>query len=122
MDPREIVTLEADLSSQMQSRLGIKGSSLDVQAAKAGRKLPRKAKRAATELAEASRLAGHPKLALQVDTENAAQNVALLKKYIGRGTAPDRRNKRIQILRGIAMNLIVIFAIYLLVVLSRGLI
>ena len=122
MDPREIVTLEADLSSQMQSRLGIKGSSLDVQAAKAGRKLPRKAKRAAAELAEASRLAGHPKLALQVDTENAAQNVALLKKYIGRGTAPDRRNKRIQILRGIAMNLIVIFAIYLLVVLSRGLI
>jgi hypothetical protein len=57
-----------------------------------------------------------------VDTENAAQNVALLKKYIGRGTAPDRRNKRIQILRGIAMNLIVIVAIYLLVVLSRGLI
>ena len=122
MDPREIVTLEANLSSQMQSRLGIKGSSLDVQAAKASGKLSRKAKRAAIELAEASRLAAHPKLALQVDTAQASQNAAFLKKHLGRASAPDRRSKRIRLIRSIAMHLVIILAVYLLIVFYRGLI
>ncbi len=66
------------ISTLMAERLRIKGASLAVQIRKSGRRLPRRIKRDATQVAKANSLIQNPKLARMVDDKaiaRAAENV-----------------------------------------------
>ena len=62
----------------MTERLRIKGRSLEAQIKKSGRRLPRRIKRQATQVAKASAVIENPKLSRMVDqkaVQTAAENV-----------------------------------------------
>lgn len=78
MGEREIASLAQRVAALMRDRLGARGQDLDVTLRQRGRQLPRRVRRAALTLSQASALDDHPRLRTQVDadaTQRAAREV-----------------------------------------------
>ncbi|MEY8883490.1 hypothetical protein [Donghicola sp. XS_ASV15] len=121
MTPNEIASIETELSGLMQSRLGIKGASLEAQTARAGRKLPRKIRRAADAFNQTTALARHPKLALQIDAKTAEQNAKIVRKHLLKQADPNRRKKRLHLIADILLKVFAVIVLLGAVIYWRGL-
>ena len=105
----------------VRTKFGIETDDLDVAMRKIGRRLPRSAHRHAAQLVEFQTKSAHPKLRLNVDP------VAFAKSYRGLMHALqsyDPSVKRMDLLLGtlasVAFNLIVVFALFVIVLKWRG--
>jgi len=66
----------------MCRRLGAHGGTLEQTLRQRGRQLPRRVRRAATELAEVEMLCGHPQLRQRVDHRQAARAGKIVMEYL----------------------------------------
>lgn len=110
----ELSARNAQLLSLFQTHLGVKETTLDKAAARAGRRLPKKLRRKAMLLATAEATAGHPKLSRQLDF--AALNTAFveLQKHLkGIDLKAQRRTRQLNVLAGLAFNLLLVLAAFL---------
>lgn len=66
----------------IEEKLGVRGPDLSVKVRKAGRALPRKIRKAAADLAEASERAQNPKLLVQIDHAKVAADYDLCVRHL----------------------------------------
>lgn len=110
-----------DVRAGMQSKLRVRGRSLDAQIRKAGRLLPRAVKRDATYLARALPLAANPKLMRMVDMDKARQAHRNILAFLeGIDLAAQRRTAALNLLASIAFALLVTGSLLLFVLVQRG--
>lgn len=110
------------LARLMEDRLDIRGDGFEAKLARAGRKLPKHLKRDGEALAEALRLAEHPRLGRQVDARRLRKAARRLERYLLRVDAQARRMGLVlDWLAGNAFNLIVVAALAAAVLIWRGL-
>lgn len=104
------ITQMADrVSSLLEERLGTRGRTLSDKLRKAGRRLPRRVRAAAAALAEAREMAQNPKLLVQLDEAQVAQNYDIVLRHLG---GVNRRALR----RGAILNFAASVAFSILVV------
>jgi hypothetical protein len=76
----------------LRARLGIRGETLEAQVARAGRRLPKRVRAAASELATAAVMVQNPKLQVQVDEERVALAYDTVVRHLG-GVNPRARGR-----------------------------
>ena len=113
-----------ELTTLMRDRLGVRaGNDFPSKVAKAGRRLPRWARRDARTLTEAMALQAHPKLGMQVDYARLERAHRNLKTHL---EAVDpwarRRGKILDMLALIAFGVLATLGLALAVMAWRGLI
>jgi hypothetical protein len=104
-----IIQMADRVSSLLEERLGTRGRTLPDKLRKAGRRLPRRVRAAAVALAEAREMAQNPKLLVQVDEAQVAQNYDIVLRHLG---GVDRGALR----RGAILNFVASVAFSILVV------
>jgi hypothetical protein len=117
IDPQRIHDKTDGLAKLMQERLGMGGKSFAVKLRRAGRLLPRFARRAGQEVAQAERMMHHPRLAALVDVDRFDRKVAILEDHL-KGIDPKerRKTKALHMLASVVVNLALLgAAIYALV-------
>ena len=107
--------------SELETRLRIKGRSLPHAARKAKHLLPRQVYRDIGAVADAAKVAGHPKLAV---TQNSAKALDAAQRVLAHLQAIDPADRRkgaiLGWLGGVSFNLIVLFVLLLVVLIWRG--
>ncbi|AJE45592.1 hypothetical protein [Celeribacter indicus] len=113
-----------ELNALMRDRLGVKlGDGFEARLAKAGRRLPRWARRDGRVIAEALGMETHPKLAQQIDRARVDKALKNLRYFLMRQNPRLRvRNRVLDIITGIAFALFVTGALVLTVLVWRGLV
>lgn len=103
------------ISILLTERMQVKGRTLDEKLAYAARRLPRKVRKAASEVATAVEHSYNPKLLLQIDMEQLATNYDICVKYL------NGLNKGYR-MRGILLGLStsILFSLLAVVVLLLG--
>jgi hypothetical protein len=110
-----------DVRQALEASLRVRGMNLAVQIRKAGRRLPRRVRRDARFLADASVLAQNPKLARMVDMGQAARahrNVLAYLETVDLSAA--RTTMALGIAASIAFALIVTAVLVVFVLVQRG--
>lgn len=101
------------IAALMEDRLGTRGRGLAEKLRRDGRRLPRKVRAAATLLARAEGLAGHPRLAAQNDPQALAEAYDTCHAYL----APlGRWQRRRAVAEGVALSILVSLALLALLV------
>jgi len=112
-----------DISELLVEKLRIKGSSLAEQAALAKKKLPRAIYRDLRLILETLDMAGHPKIALTLETKKADQSAERVLTYLREINRWELIKTRwIGILSAISFVLILLFIFLVYVYWKRGLI
>ncbi len=112
-----------EIRSLMETRLRVRGKTLEAQVRKAGRLLPRGLRRDATYLAQAATVMKHPKLVRMVDETTAAHAHGRLLHFLMAVDPKDRAKGRIlNWLGSIAFIAIVIFIAVIFVLVQRGIV
>lgn len=105
----------------MQQRLGANAGDLAGALCQRGRRLPRKVRRAAQELAEAAQLAEHPQLRIRMDERRAERAGAQVLGYLAPlGRAERRRKLALSVLGSLAFGLLGTIALVLGLLFWRG--
>lgn len=86
--PAEMIERLSDL---LHRKLGTRGTTLEEQVRRAGRRLPGHVRRRAQVLVEAERLAGHPRLATRIDPTALARALSEVEAHLSGNTAAHRR-------------------------------
>ena len=92
----------------MEERLQLSGAGLAAKLAKGGRVLPKKIREAGERLARAAMMAQNPKLLIQVDEEQVAEDYDLCLRHLLAASVWDRRKGR---LLGATVSLLGILAV-----------
>ncbi len=113
----------AEVRKLMETRLRVRGKTLDLQVRKAGRRLPRNLRRDATYLAQAATVMHHPKLNRMIDADKATKAHGRLTSYLA-GVNPADRVKGMFLawLGSLAFAFIVVFIIVVTVLVQRGIV
>tara|TARA_R110002051_G_scaffold36609_5_gene79311 strand:+ start:3876 stop:4247 length:372 start_codon:yes stop_codon:yes gene_type:complete len=112
-----------EIRKLMETRLRIRGKTLDQQVRKAGRLLPRALRRDATYLAHAATVMQHPKLARMVDGVKATSAHARLALYLTSVDPKDRaRGKLLAWLGSLAFGFLVVVIMTVVVLVQRGIV
>lgn len=74
MSEHTIQERSKSLAALIEKKLGVRGKTLEAKLKRAPRAMPRWVRQEAMRLVEAERLAGHPKLLMQVDPQALAQS------------------------------------------------
>jgi len=123
IDAKEMERRNAQLAEQIGTRLLVGGVTLEQRLRRAGRLLPRWARRDASRFVEAGRLAAHPKLARQIDEAALDKAEARLTRYLGSIDPDERRTTaRLHLAGGIVLKLLIVGGLLLAVLRWRGLI
>lgn len=93
MSAPDITGLALQVTSLMRERLGARGDSLEQTLRQRGRRLPRKVRRAAEELAEAETLAAHPRLRQMLDEAQIERSGRMVLNYLRPLGAGERRRR-----------------------------
>ena len=110
-----------DVRAGLESKLRVRGRSLQAQIRKAGRLLPRHVRRDATYLAQGAELATNPKLAKMVDMAKARQAHRKVLAYLDTvDIAAQRRDAALQLAASIAFALLVTAGLVVFVLWQRG--
>jgi len=112
-----------EVRDALDSKLRVRGPSLEAQIRKAGRLLPRRVRRDAMFLAQCVGLAANPKLARMIDmprAKHAHRNV--LAHLEGVDMMAQRRGMALNIIASIAFALLVTGGLVLFVLVQRGLV
>lgn len=106
----------------MEDRLRARGDGLAAKLRSGGRKLPRRVRKAAEELAEAAHMSQNPKLLLQINEENVANAYDICVRYLSPLGSVARRKRGLgAIAAQVVFGLIVVAALAIVVMKSRGL-
>lgn len=112
------------LATLLQQRVGVRaGHGFEAKLAKAGRRLPRWARKEAAVVVQAMSLETHPKLFMQIDHDRVDRAFNNLARHLG---AVDpwarRRAKILDAITAIAFVVFVVIALVLGVMMWRGLV
>lgn len=100
-----------DISVMLRERLRVRGSTFAAQIRKAGRRLPRRVRRAAQFLIETEDLTAHPKLARMVDPDEVSTARDTIFTFLQTVDPKERRKDYLlNILGIIALNVLLIGA------------
>lgn len=111
------------LARLMEERLGLRGKGFAAKTRRAGRLLPRWARREARLLLRAVELENAPKLAKQIDDARVERAVANLSKWLAAQDPGARRRARfLDFMAAIALVFVVTTALVISVLRWRGLI
>ncbi|WP_146188633.1 hypothetical protein [Pseudoprimorskyibacter insulae] len=111
----------AKLNTLLEKKFGARRGTLERRVRKAGRRLPASVRRDLAEVAKTAKLAENPKLARQIDPAKmtAAYDRAL--KHLNAIDVADRRKGAILGALGVtSFNLIVVFAVLIVLLIWRG--
>jgi hypothetical protein len=107
----------------METRLRVRGKTLDQQVRKAGRLLPRAERREATYLAQAATVLDHPKLSRMVDPMKVAAAHGRLTTFLKKIDPKDRAKGRVLNWLGSAVLVLIIgFIITVWVLVEHGIV
>ncbi|TNF23291.1 MAG: hypothetical protein EP318_00960 [Rhodobacteraceae bacterium] len=116
IDPADIQARKAALAQLMGEKLRVGGGSFEHKLKRAGRLLPRWARRDAARLIEAGQMAGNPRLARQIDVRALDAAQARLTRYLqALDLAERRKTLRINLAAGIAFKILLVAAVFILV-------
>ncbi|OSP53874.1 hypothetical protein [Pseudoruegeria sp. SK021] len=119
----EVAKRNSALSKLLGRQLDVPGQTLSRVTSNAGRSLPRGLRRDAQDLIEAEQLAAHPKLRVQVDPRRLRQADRRLRAHARTlDPAEARKGRLLQLLGGIAFNLLILAALVIGFLAWRGLI
>jgi len=105
----------------LETKLRVRGRSLEAQIRKAGRLLPRGVQKDATYLAQSIALTEHPKLARMVDMPKASRAHRNVLSYLeGTDMAAQRRGMALNIAAAVVFALLVTGGLVLFVLVQRG--
>ncbi len=105
----------------MRTRLGARGETLEQTLHQRGRKLPRKIRRAAEELARAEELSGHPRLRFLMDTAQVERSGRMVVNHLRPlGAAERRRRMFLSIAASMSFALLVTIGGVIAVLVWRG--
>ena len=93
MEIGEIEARAEEIGGLLRQKARLRGRSLETQMARARRALPRRLRRDGARLAQAAQMAGHPKLARQIDLPAVEASYDRLKAHLG-GIDPKARRRR----------------------------
>lgn len=106
----------------MEDRLRARGDGLAAKLRSAGRKLPRRVRKAAENLAEAAHMSQNPKLLLQINDEHVADAYDICVRHLAAlGKTARRKGLLGSIAAQVVFGLIVVIGLAILVMKSRGL-
>jgi ribose 1,5-bisphosphokinase PhnN len=91
MSSTDIPDLARQSALLMRARLGASGETLEQTLRHRGRRLPRKIRRAAEQLARAESMAGHPRLRVLLDNAQVERSGRLLLNHLRPLGAAERR-------------------------------
>jgi len=94
IDPKPFQDKTDDLAHLLQERLGIRGKTFSVKFRRAGRLLPRFARKAGVEVAQAETMMAHPRLAALVDADKFARAATILGDHLKDIDPKERRKTR----------------------------
>ena len=113
----------ADVRAGLRAKLGLRGKTLAAQIRKGGRLLPRHVRFDATYVAQASTVAGNPKLARMVDQAKLQRAYRNVMAHIASiDTAAARRDAALNFLASIAFIILTTAVLVITVIWWRGLI
>jgi hypothetical protein len=120
----EMLQIQIDeVRALMETRLRVRGKTLDQQVRKAGRLLPRAERREAIYLAQAATVMQHPKLSRMVDQSKAAQAHARVTRFLNTVDPKDRaKGKLLGWLGSLAFGFIVLFMLVIVILVQRGIV
>lgn len=122
MDPADIEAKATRLETLLAEKFGARRGSLERRLSKAGRRLPRSTRHDVGEVAEARRLSSHPKLMRQIDEKRVERAYSLAEEALRDVDVTDRRKGAVLgMLGALAFNLLLVGAIFVVVLLWRGL-
>ncbi|MCZ4254417.1 hypothetical protein PVW51_05030 [Sulfitobacter sp. PR48] len=105
----------------LQAKLGVRGRDLEQALRRAGRRLPRRVRGQAARLVAAQKMAGHPKLARQLDPREFSQAYADVSAHLAAIDVADRRKGRlIGLAAVVAANLLIVITAFLFWLSWRG--
>lgn len=106
IDPKPFQDKTADLAQLLQERLGIRGKTFEVKLRRAGRVLPRFARGAGAEVAQAEAMMAHPRLAALVDVDRFNRAATTLGHHLKEIEPKERRKTRaLHLVASIVFNL-----------------
>lgn len=109
------------LRLQMQTRLGLKANSFEQGVKRAGRRLPRRVRRAADVILAAQALGGNPKLERQVDPTAFKAACREISLHLDRvDLAEERKDRLLRLAALIALQVLVVIALFVVWVWWRG--
>lgn len=121
MSAASIQQMAERVSVLLTERLQVKGRDLDDKLARVGRRLPRKIRNAAQELAVAAAQSYSPKLMLQLDQEQLAANYDICIKYLNALNKGYRlRGVLLGLSTSILFSLVAVAGLFLAVLVWRG--
>lgn len=123
IDPEEINRDVVQLETLLRDRLGIRGATFAKQLRRAGRRLPRFARRAGQVIAQSQQMMQHPRLAAQVDRAAVDHAIDTLRTHLSGIDPVQRRMKTLLGLVGvIVFNLLILLILLGLVLRWQGVI
>ncbi|MCA0922268.1 hypothetical protein [Pseudooceanicola nanhaiensis] len=121
IDTNAFHTRKARVLKLFHTQLSVQAEELSPALRKAGRRLPRYARKAGAELVAAEGLMGNPKLAVQIDPAGVDKAFGRLTRALETIDPKDRRIGMIlEVLGSVAFNLLLFLAICLVVARWRG--
>ncbi len=121
MRNRSASELAAEVSLLLHQKLGVKGGGLEARIARAGRRLPRRIRKRAQEIAEAEKLAANPRLARRVDQAEITRAFDEVARHLKQIDVADRRKGAlIGVLSSISLALLATFAVTVGLLVWRG--
>lgn len=123
IDAKDMDRRCTELAELIGSQLRVGGRTLEQKLKRAGRLLPRWARRDAARIGEAARLAAHPRLARQIDPAALDKAEARLRRYLAAIDPAERRKTvLLQLAGGIVLKLLLVSGVVLAVLRWRGLV
>jgi hypothetical protein len=121
MDAKDIARKVEAVQELLTLKFGIKRAPLEKMLARAGRRIPKRMQAKIKVLIEAQRLAGHPKLARQMDGEVVVRAYDDVTAHLKSIDVADRRKGRILGLAGIVVfNLLFVIVAFVVWMWWRG--
>jgi len=120
-DTTEMDETARRLEELLDRGFGTGGQGLATALRRAGRRLPRRMRRAGQAVVQAETMARHPRLVSQIDRRRVAQEAARLRAYLEEVDPRARRvDMALTILRSLALNALLLAALFLVLARWRG--
>lgn len=110
-----------ELAELFEKRLGIRGRGFETKLRRAGREVPRAIRREARMLAEAERMAAHPKRRAQVDPDRVERAYRACRRWLETVDPAERRKDRVLSLLAVnAFNLALVATLLVVWLVQSG--
>jgi hypothetical protein len=118
------ITQMADrVSTLVEQRLGVRGRSLEDKLRRAGRRLPKAVREAATYLADAAEMAKSPKLLVRVDEAEVARAYDICLRHLNKLNRGERQKTAlVGVAASVAFALLVVTVMVITLLYWRGLV